>query len=128
MAQLQRTTALEGIQKGKKQVHHNDKIQKRDHLHNQISATTGNSTKLYQPITNLTGQNKSNPLPTSTSDENLADEFATYFLKKICNIRKLFNGIPNYTLNLIRIPTVQNNNGNAIYNLRARHNLNKILQ
>ena len=72
------------------------KYKKRDHLHNRISATIGNSKKLYQLITNLTGQNKSNPLPTSTSDEDLADEFATYFLEKICNIRKLFEGIPNY--------------------------------
>ena len=53
--------------------------------------TTSNSRKLYQLITNLTGQNKSNPLPASTSDENLADEFATYFHKKICNIRILFD-------------------------------------
>ena len=67
------------------------KYNKRDHLQNQISATTGNSKKLYQLITNLTGQNKSNPLPSSTSDENLADEFATYFLEEICNIRKLFD-------------------------------------
>ena len=80
----------------RKQVYHNDKIQKRDHLHNQISATKGNSKKLYQLITNLTGQNKSNPLPASTSIEHLADEFASYFLEKICNIRKLFDGIPNY--------------------------------
>ena len=58
------------------------KYKKRDHIHNQISSTTGNSKKLYQLITKLTGQNKSNPLPTSTSNEHLADEFANYFLKK----------------------------------------------
>ena len=80
------------------------KYKKRDHLHNEISATTGNSKKLYQLITNLTGQNKSNPLPASTSDEHLADEFATYFLEKICNIRKLFNGIPNYKPTPTNIP------------------------
>ena len=101
MAQIQGTTTLEGIPKGKKQVHHNDKTQKRDH---QISATTGNSKKLYQLITNLTSQNKSNSLPSSTSDENLADEFATYFLEKICNIRKLFDGIPNYKPTPTNIP------------------------
>ena len=58
------------------------KYKKRDHLHNRISATRGNSKKLYQLITNLTSQNKSNPLPTSTSDEDLANKFATYFLEK----------------------------------------------
>ena len=75
------------------------KYKKRDHIHNRISSTTGNSKKLYQLITKLTGQNKPNPLPTSTSDEKLADEFANYFLKKIINIRKLFDGIPNYKPN-----------------------------
>ena len=60
MAQIQGTTTLEGIHKGKKQVHHNDKIQKkRDHIHNRISSTTGNSKKLYKLITKLTRQNKS---------------------------------------------------------------------
>ena len=80
------------------------KYKKRDHIHNWISSTTGNSKKLYQLITKLTRQNKSNPLPTSTSDEHLADEFANYFLKKILNIRKLFDGIPNYKPNPINIP------------------------
>ena len=80
------------------------KYKKRDHLHNQISATTENSKKLYQFITKLTGQNKSNPLPAATSDEHLADEFATYFLEKILNIRKLFDGIPNYKPTPINIP------------------------
>ena len=77
---------------------------KRDHLHNWISSTTGSSKKLYQLITKLTGQNKSNPLPASTSDEHLADEFETYFLEKILNIRKLFDGIPNYKTTPINIP------------------------
>ena len=69
-----------------------------------ISATTENSKKLYQLITKLTGQNKSNPLPVSTSNEHLADKFANYFLEKILNIRKLFDGIPNYKPTPIDIP------------------------
>ena len=79
-------------------------FKKRDQIHNWISSTTGNSKKLYQLITKLTGQNKSNPLPGSTSDEHPADEFANYFLEKILNIRKLFDGIPNYKPNPINIP------------------------
>ena len=80
------------------------KYRRRDHIHNQISSTTGNSKKLYQLITKLTGQNKSNPLPTSTSNKKLADKFANYFLEKILTIRKLFNGIPNYKPNPTDIP------------------------
>ena len=73
MTQIQGTITLEGIQKGKKQIHHNDKIPKGDHIHNWINATTRNSKKLYQLITKLAGQNESNPLPTFTSNEELAD-------------------------------------------------------
>ena len=80
------------------------KYKKKDHIHNWINATTRNSKKLYQLITKLVGQNKSNPLPTSTSNEELADKFANYFLEKILNIRKLFDGIPNYKPNPIDIP------------------------
>ena len=101
------------------------KYKQRDHIHNWINATTGNSKKLYQLITKLTGQNKSNPLPASASNEELADEFANYFFEKILNIRKPFDGIPNYKPNPIDIPqlnkfsilsnpALQNNNGNAI--------------
>ena len=53
MAQIQETIALEGTQKGKKQIHHNDKMQKRDHIHTRTSVTTRNSKKLYQLITKL---------------------------------------------------------------------------
>ena len=80
------------------------KYKTRDHIHNQINATTRNCKKLYQLITKLAGQNKSNPLPTSTSNEELTDEFANYFLEKILNIRKFFDGIPNYKPNPIDIP------------------------
>ena len=55
---------------------------KRDHVCKQISATTRNSKKLYQLITKLSGQNKSNKLPASTSSERLPEEFANYFLEK----------------------------------------------
>ena len=62
------------------------KYKKRDHIHNWISATTRNSKKLYQLITKLAGQNTSNPLPASTSNEELAEEFANYFFEKILNM------------------------------------------
>ena len=61
-----------------------------------MSATTRNSKKLYQLITKLSGQIKSNQLSASMCSEGLAEEFAYYFLEKILNIRKLFDGIPNY--------------------------------
>ena len=60
------------------------KYRKGDQIH-----TTKNK-KLYQVITELSGQNELNALPDSTSSEGLAEELANYFIEKILNIRKLF--------------------------------------
>ena len=43
--------------------------------------------KLYHLITYLTGTATSNPLPPSSSDEELANVFANYFMNKIQSIR-----------------------------------------
>ena len=43
--------------------------------------------KLYNLIRYLTGTTTSNPLPPSLSDEELANVFADYFMKKIQSIR-----------------------------------------
>ena len=82
------------------------KYKKRDQIHKQISATTKSSKKLYQLITELSGQNKLNPLPDSTSNEGLAEKPTNYFLEKILNIKKLFDGIPNYTPNSREVPQI----------------------
>ena len=42
---------------------------------------------LYNLIRYLTGMTTSNPLPTNLSDEELANEFADYFMNKIQSIR-----------------------------------------
>ena len=41
--------------------------------------------------------NKNNPLPESTSDQQLVKDFAAFFFKKIQNITKLFKGTHKYT-------------------------------
>ena len=63
-----------------------------------------NSKKLYKLITELSGENKLNLLPDSTSNEEFAEEFTNYFLEKILKIGKLFDGIPNYTPNSKEVP------------------------
>ena len=52
--------------------------------------------KIYKLITEVTGQNKQNPLQESTQDQQLAKDFAAFFFNKIQNIRKPFKSIPAY--------------------------------
>ena len=43
--------------------------------------------KLFQLVNHLTGHKPENPLPTSNTDKELADEFADFFISKILKIR-----------------------------------------
>ena len=52
--------------------------------------------KLYTLINNLTNNNKDNPLPESQSDEDLANQFAHYFMSKIKSIRDSLDSHPLY--------------------------------
>ena len=56
-------------------------------IHNLINANTTDSKKLYSVISEVTGPNKQNPLLESTSDQQLAKDFAAFFLNKIQNIK-----------------------------------------
>ena len=51
--------------------------------------------KLYQVIYNMTGKHSINPLPNSDSDKNLANDFASFFINKIRDIRDQLNEYPN---------------------------------
>ena len=44
----------------------------------------------------MTGSKKSNPLTPSTSDEELAEEFATLFMNKIKKIRDALDTHPKF--------------------------------
>ena len=50
-----------------------------------------NTKQLFKIINKATNSNWQNPLPDGNPEE-LADEFADYFLNKIKTIRKLFQG------------------------------------
>ena len=62
---------------------------------NEIIKFKGNSKHLHKLIVELTGSKVVNPLPKGLSDEDLAEHFAHFFIKKIENIRDKLN---NYTL------------------------------
>ena len=52
--------------------------------------------KLYQVIYNMTTKHSINPLPNSDSDKNLANNFASFFINKIRDIRDQLNEYPKY--------------------------------
>ena len=61
-----------------------------------VYQSQNDSKKLFNIVNKLLGRRTSNPLPTSKSDEQLAEEFATYFLNKIDKIRERFTNIEPY--------------------------------
>ena len=59
----------------------------------------GDSKKLYTLVSKLTGSVKDNPLPSAENDENLANEFADYFVDKI--IQKLETLYPMFQITVL---------------------------
>ena len=65
-------------------------------LSSQIIDAGKDTKKLFSIINTMTGSHKSNPLPPSTSDEELAEEFATFFMNKIRKIRDALDVHPKF--------------------------------
>ena len=72
-------------------------------LSSQIIDVGKDTKKLFSLINTITGSKKTNPLPPSTSDEELAEEFATFFMSKIRKIRHALDTHPKFK------PTWHNN-------------------
>ena len=51
---------------------------------------------LYSLVNNITGNVKSNPLPDSVSDQDLAERFADFFMEKIRQIQDELDNFPMY--------------------------------
>ena len=60
---------------------------KMDVISNKVKECRSDSQKLYALVNNLLGTKALNPLPESNSDEDLAEEFAEFFLSKVLKIR-----------------------------------------
>ena len=58
-----------------------------NHTSKLILEAKGDSKKLYNIVSRLTGQTVENPLPPHSSDKDLADNFVNFFHGKITNIR-----------------------------------------
>ena len=59
------------------------RYKKCDLIHNLVNTKNTDSQKLSKIITEITNQNKKNPLPKSTSDQQLAKDFVAFFFNKI---------------------------------------------
>jgi len=69
---------------------------KRSHFSDAISAAHGNPRKLFSITMGLMGKKADNPLPSSDSSSQLANDFANYFIDKISNIRSSLEQYPRY--------------------------------
>ena len=71
-------------------------LAKKEKLTDLVLNSKGNTKKLYQIVSKLTGSVKDNPLPKAENDKKLANDFADFFLQKIKKIRDDLDNIPNY--------------------------------
>ena len=94
MDQIQGRPTVEGIQKGMKQICHNAQVQK---VQCNTQPSQYEQHRQQKTIMEITGQNKQNPLPASTSDQELAKDCVAFFFHRLQNIRKLFKGTHKYT-------------------------------
>ena len=73
------------------------KFHKRHSIFTNIKANHNNTRQLYKIISGLMGQDNTNPLLEAHSDQELAEDFAEFFLQKIENICDKFNNTTPYT-------------------------------
>ena len=69
-----------------------------------VAMTPGNSHAL---MTNLTTKQNERQFPPAENDEDLAEEFATYFQNKILNIRDALNNKPHFTTEMDDVPKLR---------------------
>ena len=72
------------------------RVAKYHHINNAIKDAGKNSKKLYSMLSGMIGRNKENPMPSSESDQSLAEEFISFFLGKIAKIRDELDKFPTY--------------------------------
>ena len=66
-------------------------------LSDKVKECNNNSGKLYNLVKELTNTKAKNPLPKASSEEELANQFADYFMNKIKNIREALDKYPEYS-------------------------------
>jgi len=69
---------------------------KREMLSSKVLDCKGDTKQLYKLFNNITGNMRDNPLPSGRTDQDLADDFANYFMNKILSIRDALQNTPKY--------------------------------
>ena len=67
---------------------------KKEKINTKVLECDKNSKKLYDLVSNLTGTKVVNPLPEPNDSEQLANEFADFFMEKIKKIRNSLDAHP----------------------------------
>ena len=80
------------------------KFNKRHNIFIKIKDNDNNTRQLYKITSDLTGQNYTNPLLESHSDQELAEHFAEFFLQKMETICKKVNSTTPYTTEPSDVP------------------------
>jgi exonuclease III len=70
------------------------------HINSKIVECGNDASKMYKLVFGLMGRNKNNPMPSNTDDKLLAEEFSTFFMDKILNIRKTLDDFEKFDPNL----------------------------
>ena len=82
-------------------------IKKRTALQDKIQECTKDSQRLHKLVSNLTTKQVEPEWPTHTSDEELAESFASHFQGKIDKIRELLSNKPVYSLEDLVVPELK---------------------
>ena len=69
---------------------------KRQHLVTRIDEANQDSKQLFRALISLLGNRNESPLPCGTTNDQLAKDFADFFLNTIDKIREGFKNIPAY--------------------------------
>ena len=72
-----------------------------------IEEANKDSKQLFRALNSLLGNKNENPLPTGTTNDQLAEDFADFFLNKIDKIREGFKNIPAYQPRLLDTPKLK---------------------
>ena len=83
---------------------HHLELSKQKYIREKIDACGSDSKLLFQTVSQLTGSNKSNPLPEGVSDEQLANDFAQFFFNKVDTIGQDLEQYPLFIPPQVDVP------------------------
>ena len=77
---------------------------KRHYLVTKVNEANKDSKQLFRALNSILGNKNEKPLPTGTTNSQLAEDFADFLLNKINKIREGFTNIPAYQLRQLDTP------------------------